>query len=353
MVSISIIIPVYNTEHYVRRCFQSIINQGDLDADVECIIVDDGSTDNSYQVIRSIIESYSGNINFIYEKHDVNRGLSAARNTGISMAKGDYVFFMDSDDWLPTGALSEFISLQREHPQADMIIGNHFDTQGGCAYSTHFSEPTFLGNYRLRKSLLNNQDVICSAWNKLIRSQLLTNHLFTEGIIFEDIYWAYFLFRDIQYVVLFPKITYVYESTNPGSITKTANTPQKVSLQVKSVTQIFNAILDNPYKDMYSDSVLGYFSFFINALNSNVKNEVDDDSWRELLKTRRRIVAQTFKDGRWFLSFAIYLLTYKPFSHIFDIGFVRHHYQLVYIMIRSTCYFLETINYPFRKLKGR
>ena len=353
MVSISIIIPIYNTEHYIRRCLQSIIDQGDLDADVECIIVNDGSTDNSYQVIRSVIESYSGNINFIYEKHEANRGLSAARNTGISMAKGDYVFFMDSDDWLPAGALSEFISLQREHPQADIIIGNHFNTQEGRVYSTHFSEPTVLSNYRLRKSLLKNQDVICSAWNKLIRSQLLTSHSFTEGIIFEDISWAYFLFRDIQYAVLFPKVTYFYEGTNPGSITKTANTPKNVSLQVESVSRIFNAILDSPYRDMYPDSVLGYFSIFINTLNSNVKHEVNDDLWRELLKTRRKMVTRTFKDGRWFLSFAVYSLTYKPFSHIFDISFVRHHYHQLYKMIRSTCYFLEAINYPFRKLKER
>ncbi len=352
MVGVSIIIPVYNTEPYVQRCLQSIIDQGDLDEDVECIIVDDGSSDNSYQVIRSVVESYSGHINFIYEKHEVNRGLSAARNTGVSMAKGEYVFFIDSDDWLPAGALSEFIILQREHPQADMIIGNHFDTQIGRAYSTHFSEPVVLSNYRLRKSLLKNQDVICAAWNKLIRSQLLTSHLFTEGIIYEDIYWAYSLFRDVKYAVLFPKVTYVYESTNPGSITKTAYTPQHISLQVESISRIFNAILDSPCKDMYPNCVLGYFSFFLNALRVQTRQNVDIETWGELLKTRKRLVTQTYKDGRWFLSFAVYSLTYTPFSHIFDIGFVRHHYDLVYKIIRSICCFLETINHPFRKLKG-
>ena len=92
--NVSIIIPVYNTAEYLEKCLESCINQS-LE-DIEIIIVDDGSTDDSF----TIAEEYRKNLSNINIVRIENSGLSVARNTGLAMATGKYVFFCDSDDWL-------------------------------------------------------------------------------------------------------------------------------------------------------------------------------------------------------------------------------------------------------------
>ena len=94
MPQISVIIPVYNTEEYLKQCIDSVLNQEDID--VELILLDDGSTDKSVYICQKYSEKY-GNIHFFKGKHG---GVSDARNCGIKRAKGDYIMFLDSDDFL-------------------------------------------------------------------------------------------------------------------------------------------------------------------------------------------------------------------------------------------------------------
>ena len=96
---ISIIIPIYNVEPYIEDCLQSVMRQT-YRGMMECILVDDCGTDNSMKVAEQLIKIYNGPIDFKVLHHEHNRGLSAARNTGIDAACGDYVYFLDSDDWI-------------------------------------------------------------------------------------------------------------------------------------------------------------------------------------------------------------------------------------------------------------
>ena len=155
MISISIIVPVYKVEIYVSKCIRSIIEQENCGASLECIIVDDGSPDNSMTEIHSIVNQYKGNINFIFLKHDNNKGLSAARNTGIDVAHGDYIMFVDSDDWLPTNSILKFVEILQNNPHVDLVIGNRISTKGGCRLQNIIKEVTLLNNYQIRKFLLN------------------------------------------------------------------------------------------------------------------------------------------------------------------------------------------------------
>ncbi|WP_298488579.1 glycosyltransferase [uncultured Maribacter sp.] len=98
---ISIIIPVYNVEKYIYNCLESVVNQEKINEDYEIIIVDDGSPDNSIRTVNTFIEKFN-NIKLIRQK---NRGLSIARNTGLNMAIGKYVWFVDSDDTIENNAL--------------------------------------------------------------------------------------------------------------------------------------------------------------------------------------------------------------------------------------------------------
>lgn len=103
---LSIVVPVYNVERYVRRCILSVINQeGDLFKDIELIIVNDGTRDKSVEQIQDLVEKYE-NITLINQE---NQGLSMARNNGMEVAHGDYVWFVDSDDWISKNALQTIL----------------------------------------------------------------------------------------------------------------------------------------------------------------------------------------------------------------------------------------------------
>ena len=99
---LSIVVPVYNVEQYVRKCILSIINQeNDLFREIEVIIVNDGTKYKSVEQIRDLVDKYN-NITLVNQQ---NQGLSVARNNGMNKASGDYVWFVDSDDWISSDAL--------------------------------------------------------------------------------------------------------------------------------------------------------------------------------------------------------------------------------------------------------
>ena len=109
MINVSFIIPIYNVEQYVLRCFMSLLAQETAEANIECVVVDDCSPDNSMNIVNQIVSDYEGNIQFEVLTHDKNRGLSAARNTGLKHAAGDYIYFVDSDDYLMPNSLQYFL----------------------------------------------------------------------------------------------------------------------------------------------------------------------------------------------------------------------------------------------------
>ena len=94
---ITIVVPVYNVEPYIEDCLKSVAEQT-YKGDIECIIVDDCTPDGSCAIIEHFINEYNGSIDFKLLHHTKNRGLSAARNTGIGAATGEYIYFLDSDD---------------------------------------------------------------------------------------------------------------------------------------------------------------------------------------------------------------------------------------------------------------
>lgn len=107
---LSIIIPVYNVEKYIDKCISSIVNQGDSFNNVELIIVNDGTKDNSIAVIQSYIDTFPN----VFLINQENAGLSEARNTGLRHATGKYVWFFDSDDWMPDNCLDKILNVLGE-----------------------------------------------------------------------------------------------------------------------------------------------------------------------------------------------------------------------------------------------
>ena len=338
---LSIIIPIYKVEQYVRKCIQSIIEQEDCGASIECIIVDDCSPDNSMSIVQSLIENYHGEINFKIIKHEKNKGLSSARNTGIDAIHGDYVMFVDSDDWLPTGSISKFVKVLQENPQIDMVIGNRICARENNILQDQIKELTLLDNFQIRKYLLNYKFFTCSAWNKVIKANIVKNNKFKDGIIFEDTPWAYFLFKDIKTALIIPDITYIYDNNHPSSILNTSKNIEHLSIHIRSVSYIGNAILDEPYKDLFADSLFYCFRLFIIAYRLQHEYNLAKEECELLTKLRKRLILSSLNNQRWFLSFFLVLLTYPPTTYMFSIGWVRRHYNNIETIGRVIAYFFE------------
>ena len=115
--TISIIIPVYNVQDYIVRCLESITAQT-YRGDIECILVDDRSTDQSTQLIEQFISSYQGHIEFKLIHHDYNQGPSGARNVGFKESHGELFTFVDSDDWIEPNMYEELYHLLSQDPKA-------------------------------------------------------------------------------------------------------------------------------------------------------------------------------------------------------------------------------------------
>ena len=183
---LSIIVPVYNVEQYIRPCVESIFKQGLDEKAYEVILVNDGTKDNSFGVIEDIIRSHSNII--IVEQN--NQGLSAARNTGMTKATGDYVLFVDSDDLLIENTLGKLTEELYKNSPDILYAGfvkmtNEEIDAGTMKPQEDFSCRETTG----RKSFLEDYDARqCYAWRAFYkRSFLEANQLcFIPGIYFED-----------------------------------------------------------------------------------------------------------------------------------------------------------------------
>lgn len=183
--AISIIIPVYNVEKYIVDCLQSVMCQT-YQGPLECILVDDCGTDTSMEIVGKLIAEYQGLIEFRVLHHEHNRGLSAARNTGMDAATGDYVYFLDSDDWISDNCIEELAKPLRQN-NPDIVVGD-YKMVGGAISSIELTvEEGFYQEHPITHTFCN-EGVFVMAWNKLYSKDFLVkNQLrFEEGKIHED-----------------------------------------------------------------------------------------------------------------------------------------------------------------------
>ena len=216
---VSIIIPVYNVAKYITRCLQSIVDQ--TYQDIECILVDDCGSDNSIELAQEFIKRYHGTLEFKFLYHDHNKGQSAARNTALRCATGYYVFFMDSDDVIPSNSIASLMALATKYPQADFIQGNLLDETGNVSkFGWRNTLPEYCNDHNdLEKYLFSI--VVYSAWNKVIKRSFLTENklFFPEGIIHEDLYWTFFIVKHAKAVGFVNQGTYIYYINDNSTIT--------------------------------------------------------------------------------------------------------------------------------------
>lgn len=255
MMKISVIIPVFNVEPYISACIESVLNQDY--PEMEVIIVDDCSPDSSIDIARSIIGKHPRGACAHIISHNRNQGQSVARNTGIDAATGDYLYFLDGDDYLPRNALSLLSKPAIAHG-TDFVIGN-YDTVGASRPMLELlklPDGVLTGNKAVLRSFYHEKWHVL-ACNSLIRAGFIRDNglKFSPGLIHEDELWVYQMAACARSMAVVNAVTYHYV-LHPGAVTSTVSRRNLDGL-VNVVKAMHRYIADTPrlQNDKYAMSV--------------------------------------------------------------------------------------------------
>jgi len=314
---ISVIIPVYNVEAFLERCIDSVINQ--IYPHLEIILIDDGSTDKS----GDICDRYAQADGRIVVVHQKNAGLSAARNRGLDIAKGEYIGFVDSDDYI----------------DADMYQALYNKAvETGCDIVECDLRHTYKNTEDIEKTVrhYDKKDLICFgrgvAWNKLYRHGLIqeTGVRFPAGLIYEDMEF---------HIKLIPHINgYEYVDIAPYHYVQ-----RKRSLNNKSgerTKHVFNILtnINEYYKqkgiyDEYHEALEFYwtrillcssFSRMCSIPDASERNKLLDENWETLVthysKWKNNAILKTLKSRQGIFMRSVNPVMYKLYSRIIPVA---------------------------------
>lgn len=207
---VSVIIPVYNTEKYLRQCLDSVINQSLRE--IEIICVDDGSTDGS----TGILLEYAARDERIRVIAQENKGVSCARNTGLALARGSWIGWVDSDDWIEPD-MFEYLLQNVLSNKADIAVCSHINEYYKHGIFTGWKQTQIHTAESALRLLLENDCMKNVLWDKLWRKKIFEGISFPEGRTFEDIAVMHKLFLNANTLVCLPDAKYHYRQRN-GSI---------------------------------------------------------------------------------------------------------------------------------------
>lgn len=284
----SIILPVYNVEEYIEVCVKSILNQ--TFKEFELICIDDVSQDNSIE----IVEKYAENDERIkIFKHETNKGLGAARNTGVKFAKGKYLCCIDSDDWIEESYLENIYSAFQENDVDSVWVKYwRYDEQQDYA----FMQPGFPFFYhtpegRLKITPDNITDFPGFAWNKAYKLDYIKENYFQwlTDVYFEDMYFYYDYFMTYPKVFLLSKMLYYYRQRPASIVTRQDITMQRIRDMFK-VHEAINKLIDiKGYDIQFKEALL----ISINRFCSQFKNK----NFYELVKLELNVFTRKIKNN--------------------------------------------------------
>ncbi|MCG0596701.1 glycosyl transferase group 2 [Lactiplantibacillus plantarum] len=285
---ISIIVPTYNVEKYIRTCIESILAQ--TYRNVEVIIVNDGSTDQSLAVISDLICSHH-NVKVINQK---NQGVSVARNTGIDVATGKYITFVDPDDKIMPGFVSSLYQIA-DKTGADIVRGSFRDFNGNIPkdWVPDFNVPTNCGTIVLDQLLSSNISFV--VWSSIYRLDFInSNHIrFTPGIVvYEDIDFTTRAYMLAKLVATSPEPNYAYRRNRQGSVL-TTNNAQKMSLSEEKVISQFISMLKHEESDVLCSLILkSIYTFMRYWTGTIVKNHLSLDRTNSCFDTALTLIKE-------------------------------------------------------------
>ena len=265
---VSIIVPVYKVEQYLKRCMDSVLNQ--TYKNIEIILVNDGSPDNC----PALCDEYAKIDSRVRVIHKENGGLSSARNVALDSVKGDYIFFVDSDDWLALDTLEvlneylekdyDMISFQRTYLTEEKVIEKGEKNPKDMDVSQYI-DASFLGRY----------DFFVTT--KIFKTEVFNNVRFLEGRNYEDLEIMHRLFLNMKKVVGLDYFLYYYWKGNEGAITNTI-TMKNIKDHYLSANEIYQACrkyLEDRGKD--SSNIVAWYKVEMVQLYIDYLKSIDKD----------------------------------------------------------------------------
>lgn len=250
---ISIIVPVYKVENYLNDCLLSIINQSYNN--IEIILVDDGSPDNC----PALCDRWAQKDARIKVIHKENGGLSSARNAGIESAKGEYIAFVDSDDFIASNMYEDLYEaiIRTQTDIAISKIQNYFEDGHTSPFKSTKWHYTIDKEIILERTeylhLCLSTKIETSAWNKLFKRKLFDNVRFSEGRLAEDYLIMYYILKNVNKVVYLNKIHYNYRIRQGGICSSFSH----LNDTYKNIQEIYFDLVNN--KDVVSIKYLNIF----------------------------------------------------------------------------------------------
>lgn len=244
---ISVIIPIYKVEQFIVRCAVSLMEQ--TLSEIEYIFVDDATPDNSIALLGEVLKKYperKDNVRII--SHEKNKGLPAARNTGLAIAKGEYIFHCDSDDYVEKDMLEQLYKKAKED-DADIVWCDWW--LSFARNERYMKQPEYFTSIDALKGMLGGV-MKFNVWNKLVKRKLYTdsNIVFPAGYGMGEDMTMMRLFARAEKVVYLPKAFYHYVQLNAGAFSKTYSErhllelQHNVSLLITDLQQKFGNKLD-------------------------------------------------------------------------------------------------------------
>ena len=265
---ISIIIPVYKVEKYLEKCIQSVINQ--TYENLQIILVDDGSPDNC----GKICDEYAKKDHRIEVIHKSNGGLSDARNKGLEIAKGEYIGFVDSDDYIEADMYEVLYNLLKQY-NADVSICNFYAvSQGKISIKNADNGINEYNRIEILKEILLDKNIQSYAWNKLYKKELFDEIKYPIGKKYEDIGTTFYLLEKCNKVVVTGKSEYYYINRQDSIVNNVTETT--ITDYIELIMQRYDYIEEN-IKELSSYNK-DYLKRILKTADKDIKslNEVGD-----------------------------------------------------------------------------
>lgn len=277
---ISVIVPIYNVEKYINKCIDSIINQ--TYKNIEIILIDDGSTDSCCK----ICDEYEKKDNRIKVIHQENAGLSEARNAGIKVSKGEYLAFVDGDDYILEDMLQYLYDLINE-TNSEISVCNFIRYWGDDKQLVEYDiarEKIVLNKIQALKEILKNDLLKSFAWNKLYKKSVFEDVRYPKGMKMEDVATTYKLISNSEKIVIgkMPKYYYVQRE---GSILSTNSTSMYIDYY-KAVLERYK-FLKERYPSLKKQNVNTLINFLIGmnlVKDKKLKEYIEQNNTNGLLK---------------------------------------------------------------------
>lgn len=215
---VSIVIPIYNSDKYLDRCIKSVINQ--TYKNIEIILINDGSTDNSEEICKHYA---SKNNNVIYIHNNINRGTVVSRKEGIKKSSGDFIMFVDSDDYILPYSVERLINISMSFPY-DLIVFNMCYTRDDCSFS-RVKLKEFSGEinefYKNIQMLYNpgHFDPVCNKFYNAKKLKHCISSVDDNILMGEDLLFNIAFLEECKHLKIVSDVFYVYNKSNPNSVT--------------------------------------------------------------------------------------------------------------------------------------